>query len=481
MPKKIQRTDPLTKIFAMERRLEKILPKTAQGPTKVQTYKRMSLNRFIPAITPKFHSPVHLAPIVEVLEKIRRGERVNFTFSCPPRHGKTELLAHCVALMLVDDPAKRVIYCSYSEKLARRFSRMVRQLCINAGVELQKNMQTQLHWETTRGGGLLCSGIGGGITGFGADCLIIDDIHKDRAQAESEQVREQVVEWFRGVAFTRLEQTGSCIVVATRWVPEDLIGTLIGDGWQHIKLAAIIDEGKETERALWEKVRSLAYLKETKETVGRYEWSSLYQGDPVPKGGSVFHGNYPHYQIDPELIIKTGINTKLDGMRLSIGVDFAYSAKTRSDYSVAVVMGEREGIFYILDLIRQQVEAPVFGAELRPLSERYGCSQINAYIFGTEKGVIDFLRQNHQVKLNAKQHRGDKFSRAQPLAAAWNAGKIRVPSSAPWLNALVSEVLGFTGLNDRHDDQVDALAAAFDALYRPPVPRGMLTQSFGLI
>jgi hypothetical protein len=41
---------------------------------------------------------------------------------------------------------------------------------------------------------------------------------------------------------------------------------------------------------------------------------------------------------------------------------------------------------------------------------------------------------------------------------------VLLPKQAPWLNSFVSEVCGFTGVKDRHDDQVDALAAAFDCI-----------------
>jgi predicted phage terminase large subunit-like protein len=88
----------------------------------------------------------------------------------------------------------------------------------------------------------------------------------------------------------------------------------------------------------------------------------------------------------------------------------------------------------------------------------------SAYAAATELGGIEFIREAG-IPINGHTAKVDKFSRAIGTAAAWNTGKILLPRKATWLNAFVSEVCGFTGVKDRHDDQVDALAAAFDELH----------------
>jgi predicted phage terminase large subunit-like protein len=95
------------------------------------------------------------------------------------------------------------------------------------------------------------------------------------------------------------------------------------------------------------------------------------------------------------------------------------------------------------------------------------------YTSTTEKGLADLLREESGFRITGEVAKGDKFVRAQPVAAAWCAGNVLLPRKASWIGEFVTEVCGFTGVHDRHDDQVDALAAAFDRLHAPPLPRGM--------
>jgi predicted phage terminase large subunit-like protein len=137
---------------------------------------------------------------------------------------------------------------------------------------------------------------------------------------------------------------------------------------------------------------------------------------------------------------------------------------------VAVVLAEAGGQLYVLDVKREQVAAPQFAATLRGLQAVYQGAPMFAFIGGTEKGTVDFLG-TLGLHIYAQPAKTDKFVRAQPVAASWNAGKVALPRTAPWVNAFVSEVLGFTGIADPHDDQVDALAGAFACLTAPRVRR----------
>jgi predicted phage terminase large subunit-like protein len=152
------------------------------------------------------------------------------------------------------------------------------------------------------------------------------------------------------------------------------------------------------------------------------------------------------------------------GLRVAVGVDLAYSAKTHADWSSAVALCEYEGTFYVLDVIRGQDEPAAFGARLKAMLERYSAV---GYWYGstTEKGTAALLTELG-APVQWANATADKFARAQPVAAAWNAGLVQVAMGASWAHTFVTEVAGFTGVKDRHDDQVDALAAAFDALKR---------------
>jgi predicted phage terminase large subunit-like protein len=439
----------------------------------------MGLVEFQQALTPTYlgkptEAPLHLAPFLEAFEAAEEGQEVQLVAGCPPRHGKTETVLHFLAWVLIRNPGKRVMYCTYSDKLAKKGSRAVRRLFLQAGGVLSPGAKRADLWETAQGGQFLACGIQSGLTGFGADIIVVDDAVADRAAAESEAVRQSTWEWFESVALTRLEPGGSCFVIGTPWHHEDLGRTLMAKGWKSVHLPALDHE----DRALWASRFSADRLKRIRAIKTAYEWSALYMCQPVPKGGAVFKEPASY---DPEKLP--------DRLRRVVGSDFAYTAKARSDWSVGVALGESGGFYYVLDLIRHQVEAPKFSEQLKPFCQAQGTMIAHAYIGAVEKGIVDFHRNLSGVSINAKVARAGKFERSQPLAAAWNAGRVLVPVPSAncseetrrryqWVATLVQELCAFTGLGDRHDDQVDALVSAYDALSVRPVPRGVLTQQF---
>jgi predicted phage terminase large subunit-like protein len=174
-------------------------------------------------------------------------------------------------------------------------------------------------------------------------------------------------------------------------------------------------------------------------------------GNPRGRGSRVF-GDVHHYDVLPPA-----------GAKICIGVDFAYSTRTSADWSVAVVVAESGGAFYVLDVVRVRAEPREFRERVRLLAATYPGASVCAYAAATERGGIEFFRDGG-LDIDGRTATADKFSRAIPTAAAWNTGKILLPRSTPWLTSFVSEVCGFTGVKDRHDDQVDALAAAFDGV-----------------
>lgn len=685
--------------------------------------------------------PHHLKRLSDCFERMST-EEIRVTLSVPPRHGKSQTLIHCIVWWMLRNPTKTAIVVSHTASLSRKLSRHTRDLATRkAGIKLRKDSNSLAEWATTTGGGCIFTSVGGPITGQGADLLIIDDPHKDRAEAESAICRENVWEWFQGTAYTRVEPGGSIIlchclvgdtavlmadgsekllrevrggdVIATyadgalatsfvrrwanqgpdavfaiamqsgtfvrgnarhpflvdrggkrewiklrdlrigdkivratpltergeescaplraaahlpsargsatpimkrqgpqqdtldplttprreesgisgadmassprntmrscsskeafvpfadsplettfrpigeassasttttararfagcyatvaisrsdtgraktcsyaplstyaitldsvvsitedgtedvfdievdatenfianglvshntRWHPEDLIGTARAEQegmWEDITLPAISDDNK----ALWPERYNLAKLEEIRDRgTSKYNWDSQYQNRPVARGAAVFQGTW---FFDPDRLP--------EGIRIKIGIDLAYSAKTKSDFSAMVVTGQsREGTTYILHVARAQVEVPAFAATISAQVARYPGASVHWHTSTTEQGIAQMLRSQginilHQIAKN------DKFIRAQPVAAAWNAGRVLIPgiagqAKAPWIDAFVSEVLGFTGVGDRHDDMVDAMASAFDvgaAIGNTDVPRSFQHQ-----
>lgn len=460
----------LDRMERLEKRLDRAL-RIPPGSRPGRSRTELGLLEFVPHITPAFERPAHLQPLTSLIELAERNP-IRALVSIPPRHSKTETILHAIAWWLCRHPERTVAYVTFADRLTKSKSRFARQYARAAGVKFADDAQTLNEWRTPEGGGAIFTSIGGTITGQGCHLLVVDDPHKDRAEAESEIVRDGVYDWFRGTALTRIEPGGSVIVCHTRWHPDDLIGRLVladeAGEWKRIFLPAI----SETGHALWPSRWPLSELEKKRSgptAVGDYEWASLYMGSPRPRGGSVFRG-VQFYEQAPQQY------------EAAIGVDFAYTAKTYADWSVAVVLarvqqkrdnqqtGKSEIVpfYYVLDVRREQSEAPKFAAVLKQLRAAYPGAQMFSFIGGTEKGVVDFLKtQQDLARLHGEPAKQDKFVRAQPSAAAWNDGRIFLPRQAPWVSAFVSELAGFTGVADKHDDQVDALAGAYASLNTP--------------
>jgi predicted phage terminase large subunit-like protein len=411
------------------------------------------LNSFIERVSGgALLAPRHLAPLVALLERARH-EPVRAVVSAPPQHGKSETIMHALAWHLAQDPTRTHAYVTYAGNFATDQSRRIRSVTDSAGVEMSDQAALR-RWRTARGGGLIAEGVNGQLTGKSVDGIfVIDDPYKDRVEAESALKRERVWQFFTDVAKTRLNPAASVIVVHTRWHEDDLAGRLAKQhGWERVNLQAVSPEGAP----LWPERYTAHWLKEQREALGEYSWSSLYMGEPRPRGGAVFRDVRLY---DPQThVVRSHV------WRVAIGVDLAYTARAKADYSTAVVLAaDGQGVCYVLDVIRAQVEAPVFAQQLAALKHRYSAPML-WYAAGTEQGVAQFIR-NQGVAIDVQAPRGDKFVRSMPVAAAWNASRISVPSNTAWSNAFVEEILAFTGVGDVHDDQVDALAAAYDQLF----------------
>lgn len=412
------------------------------------------LQFFIPYVKREHVAPLHLSPLMRVLEDAIIGKKPKRVLvSTPPRHGKSVTLCNAAAWKLFLEPHARVGYASYGQPLARKMSKEIRAYCEAAGVMLDPKARANDHWYTKRGGSLLATGVGGALTGYGIDLMIVDDPIKNREVAESILVREKVWDWFNDVVYTRLEPGASCVVVATRWHPDDLIGRLsLQGGWEVINLPALSDDNV----ALWPQRYSVEALEDLRRQVGEYTWASLYQGQPRPKGNKLFGD--PLVYDRPET----------DGARIVMSVDPAASEKTSSDYSAIVVQairGRGPGMSSdILDVKRVQLPIPKVAELIAQMAMSYNTKPV-IESHGTGKAIPAVLKSiRPELAFFEVSPRGDKFTRAQPVSAAWNDNRVRVPKSAPWVRDFLNEVTGFTGVGDAHDDQVDALAYGWNSV-----------------
>jgi predicted phage terminase large subunit-like protein len=196
-------------------------------------------------------------------------------------------------------------------------------------------------------------------------------------------------------------------------------------------------------------------LEQRRKLVGEYSWASLFQGRPVPRGSRLY-GEPTYYDALPT-----------EGYRVVYGLDLAYTAKTSADWTVCVkllVTGRRHlARAYVADVRRLQVEAPQSGAMLAKLLS-VAPGPIWWHGSGPEKGSAQLFNQSHlNGRLRLIATTMDKFTRALDSSEAWNDGRILVPRQASWLAPFLGVVMGFTGVNDDVDDDVDALGSGWAA------------------
>lgn len=449
-----------------------------------------SILDWIPILSPLYERPKHLMSLLEAIWRMQY-EPVYAWCSVPPRFSKTESIMHAVVWRLMQDPTCEIAYCTYEANLAYSKSRKMRELAERCGVKLKRGSTGVQEWQTVQGGRVICTSVGGPITGKGCRWLIIDDSLKNREEAESSVIRQKQWDWLTSTALSRVEPGGSVLVNATRWHDDDLIGRIIQEfthrtdpdlpTWVGIHMPAIYEEidpltGVLHERSLWPSRWSVAELRKKRRLVGEYDWASLYQGMPRPKGGRLFKAatRYQHAMI-----------TETDKpYKIIIGADPAATEKTSADYSCAVVMavsGEFNTLDFrgdILEVYRKQVEIPEFVARLRDLAVKWGAPIAVESVAGF-KAVPQMLRNlDKRLHVIEAPALGDKFTRALPASAAWNDGRIRVPGQSDWVQDFLSEIEKFTGVKDAKDDQVDALAHAYNSaqmivpqvVYKTPQP-----------
>jgi len=452
--------------------LKKLRDKT-QAAAKAQAERRVQLAspstdplnlpllEYVPSVSKHLEAPHHLKPYADLLDRAA-GSSLRIVLAAPPQHGKTVLTSHGLAKLAGRARfSSHFAYATFSQTRSDEVARDFRRLLLEAGLNPKGQLRKQeLPRNNTH---IKFTSIGGPLTGYPIDAdgvLVVDDPFKDGAEARSKVIRDRVYSWFQEVAMTRVHPGASVIVMATRWHEDDLSGRLIKDGWQYLNLQALCEDpatdplGRQEGEALWEEKRPRVFLEERR---ARDPWgfTALYQGRPRPRGGALFR--------EPARFDRLP-----DGAyRCAYGIDLAYSARTQADWSVWVRMLRIGDQYFITEVCRRQVQAPEFLLALRAAqADKRG--PMRWYAGGTEKGVADFIKKKIP-QLKVMPATADKFQRAQPLAEAWNAGRVALPSEesefyGEWVDLFVNEFLAFTGVNDPNDDQIDAGASAFDEL-----------------
>lgn len=384
------------------------------------------------------------------------GEGVkHLILSVPPRHGKSEqVTVRYPAYLLARFPKLRTIIGAYNAALARKFSRKTRRLLAER-MALAADANTAEDWETTEGGGLRAVGMGGGVTGHGANLIIIDDPVKSREEAESETYREKVWDWFTDDIYTRLEPGGVVVIIMTRWHEDDLVGRILNSDFsgdfEVINLAAEAEYddplGRPVGAALCPDRFDESALAKLRTILGR-SYYSLYQGRPAAVEGDIINLTwFKRYEYKPRFI------------KIAQSWDTAQKASLKNDYNVCTTWGETEdGDSYLLEVYREKLEYPKLKRAAIEQKKRWNPNAILIEDKGHGTALGQELKELPGYSIIMIEPEGDKITRMSVESAALEAGRVWLPmeNRVDWLAEFENECTNFPAV--KHDDQVDSMS-----------------------
>ena len=425
---------------------------------------------FVREMWPGFIHGRHHAILSKKFEEIAQGKLKRLMISLPPRHTKSEFGSFLLpAWFLGRDSTKKIIQCSNTAELAVGFGRKVRNLVdseayarIFPNVGLRSDSKAAGRWSTNGGGEYFAIGVGGTVTGKGADLLIIDDPHSEQEAAiasSNPEVYDKVYEWYSSGPRQRLQPGGAIIVIMTRWSKRDLIGKILqmnaerdGEDWEVINLPAILPSGN----SLWPEFWSIEELTALKNELPVSKWNAQYQQSPTGDSGALVKREW--WKLwegeDPpkcEYIIQSW--------------DTAFTKNERSDYSACTTWG----VFYknenpddsniiLLDAFKSRMEFPELKAKAMEMYKEW---EPDAFIIEAKASGAPLIYELRSMGIPVSEFtptRGnDKISRMNSVTDLFASGKVWAPGRR-WAEEVIEEMAAFP--NSDHDDLVDSATQA---------------------
>ena len=427
---------------------------------------------FVHRVWPHFIDGAHHKEMANAFERVARGECKRLIINMPPRHTKSEFASYLLpAWFLGKFPKKKIIETAHTAELAVGFGRKVRNLvdsdvykAIFPGVGLQSDSKAAGRWATNQGGDYFAIGVGGAVTGKGADILIIDDPHSEQEATLAEnnpEVYDKTHEWYTSGPRQRLQPGGAIIIVMTRWSKKDLTGQVLksaaqrsGEEWEVIQFPAILPD----DLPLWPQFWSLTELLALKNELPNGKWMAQYMQQPTSDVSAIVKREW--WKIweheDPpycEFLIQSW--------------DTAFLKTQRSDYSACTTWG----VFYrpndrgvdvaniiLLNSFKRRMEFP----ELKQTAlEHYKEWEPDAIIVEAKASgaplVFELRAMGIPVQEYTPSKGNDKIARLNAVADLFASGRVWVPATS-WAEELVEEVASFP--SGEHDDLVDSMSQA---------------------
>ena len=427
---------------------------------------------FVNYVWPTFIHGDHHVKMARAFEKVATGQCKRLIINMPPRHTKSEFASYLLpAWFLGKFPEKKVIQTSHTAELAVGFGRKVRNLVdsdvykdIFPTVGLQADSKAAGRWATNKGGDYFAIGVGGAVTGKGADILIIDDPHSEQEAALSEtnpEIYDKTYEWYTSGPRQRLQPGGAIIIVMTRWSKKDLTGQVVkaasqrsGEEWEVIDFPALLPSG----RPLWPEFWSRIELEALKAELPNAKWQAQYMQQPTSDVSAIIkrewwkiweHDSPPQC----EFLIQSW--------------DTAFLKTQRSDYSACTTWG----VFYhpddrgvdqaniiLLNCFKKRMEFP----ELKQKAfEEWKEWEPDAMIVEAKAAgsplIFELRAMGIPVQEFTPSKGNDKIARLNAVADLFASGHVWVPNTS-WAEELVEEVASFP--SGEHDDLVDSMSQA---------------------
>jgi predicted phage terminase large subunit-like protein len=426
--------------------------------------------KFVEKVWPTFILGAHHKRMAEAFERVANGTCKRLIINMPPRHTKSEFASYLLpAWFLGKFPHKKVIQSSNTGELAVGFGRKVRNLVdsevyseIFPNLALQADSKAAGRWNTSKGGDYFAIGVGGTVTGKGADLLIIDDPHSEQEAAmaaSNPEVYDKVYEWYTSGPRQRLQPGGAIIIVMTRWAQRDLTGQVVksaaqrsGEEWEVIEFPAILPSG----RPLWPQFWSIEELSALREELPNSKWQAQYQQNPVGNESAIVKRDWwKWWEKDNPPICDYILQSW----------DTAFEKTQRADYSAGTTWGifncEEDNFapnIILLNTYKKRVEFPELKRDvLREYKEYEPDSLIVEKKASGAPLIYDLRAMGIPVQEYTPGKGQDKIARLNSVSDIIASGKVWVPQTR-WAEELVDEVAAFP--SGEHDDLVDATTLA---------------------
>ena len=413
---------------------------------------------------PGFISGKHHQIMASAFERVAKGELKRLIINMPPRHTKSEFASYLLpAWFLGRFPEKKIIQTAHTAELAVGFGRKVRNLVSSEAfgrvfdTKLSSDSKAAGRWNTGAGGDYFAIGVGGAVTGKGADLLIIDDPHSEQeAKQGNPAVYDNVYEWYTSGPRQRLQPGGAIIIVMTRWSKRDLTGQIIKNSekegvndWEVIEFPAILPSGTPLWPGFWKKDE----LEAIKAEIPVAKWEAQYQQNPTSEEGAIIKREYwRRWESDVapscEYIIQSW--------------DTAFEKSNRADYSACTTwgvfqhpdkMGNMRANIIALDAFKSRMEFPELKQKAFDMYNEWTPDTLIVEKKAAGAPLIYELRQTGILLEEYTPGKGsDKIARVNAISDLFASGVVWCPETR-WADELMEELAAFP--NGEHDDLVD--------------------------